>query len=211
MSPDDILPLFTTSDGTYRFARWRRPIAPVVFGVSDATLALVKGAIEAVARLADHAIAETDPEQGANLMIFFCRDWHDLLAVPDLGALVPGLPDLVIRLDAGGAGQYRHFRFEADGAIRACFAFVRVEGSLAEMAAEDLALMLAVQVILLWSDRGFRDRAPLVRAGGMAVLRPEVAALIRVAYDPLLPDVAGDASHALRLAARVTPILQRPH
>ncbi len=211
MSPDDILPLFTGTDGAYHFARWRRPIVPVVFGVGDETLALVKGAMEAVARLAGHAIAETDPEQGANLMIFFFRDWAELLAVPDLGGLVPGLPDLVFRLQAEGAGQYRHFRFEADGAIRACFAFVRVEGSLAEMAAEDLALMLAIQVILLWSDRAFRDRAPLVRAGGVAVLRPEIAALIRAAHDPLMPVAARDASHALRLAARMRQILPEAH
>lgn len=211
MSPDDILPLFTGSDGAYHFARWRRPIVPVIFGVSDATLALVKGAIEVVARLAGHAIAETDPEQGANLMIFFFRDWEELVAVPDLGMLVPGLADLVGRLAAEQAGQYWHFRLESDGAIRACFAFVRAEGPLAEMAAEDLALMLAVRGILLWSERGFQERAPLARAGGVAVLRPEFAALIRVGYDPLLPDVARDASHALRLAARMMPILQEPH
>lgn len=203
MNPDDILPLFAAPDGAYRFARWRRPIAPVVFGVSDETLALVKGAIEAVARLAGHDLAETDPEQGANLMIFFFRDWRELLAVPGLSHLVPGLSEMVERLEAEGAGQYRHFRFEADGAIRACFAFLRIDGPLAEMAAGDLALMLAVQVILLWSEAAFRDGAPLARAGRVAVLRPEMAALIRAAYDPTLPAVAQDASHALRLAARV--------
>jgi hypothetical protein len=211
MTFDEILPLFSGPDGAYHFARWRRPIAPVVFGVSDETLGVVRGAIAAVAGLAGHPLAETDPEQGANLMIFFFRDWAELLAVPDLGALVPGLPDLVGRLQAEGADQYRHFRFEADGAIRACFAFLRVDGPLAEMAAADLALMLAVQVMLLWSDRAFRDRAPLGRAGGVAVLRPEYAVLIRVAYDPRLPDVAHDASHALRLAARVLSMLQEPH
>jgi hypothetical protein len=35
------------------------------------------------------------------------------------------------------------------------------------------------------------------------VLRPEVAGLIRAAYDPVLPASAREASHALRLAARV--------
>lgn len=210
MTFDEILPLFSGPDGAYHFARWRRPIAPVVFGVSDETLGVVRGAITAVAGLAGHPLAETDPEQGANLMIFFFRDWAELMAVPDLGALVPGLPDLVGRLQAEGADQYRHFRFEADGAIRACFAFLRVDGSMAEMAAADLALMLAVQVILLWSDRAFRDRAPLGRVGGVAVLRPECAMLIRAAYDSRLPDVARDGSHALRLAARVMSMLQEP-
>jgi len=35
------------------------------------------------------------------------------------------------------------------------------------------------------------------------VLRPDIAALLRAAYDPILPDAAQDASHALRLAARI--------
>jgi hypothetical protein len=34
-------------------------------------------------------------------------------------------------------------------------------------------------------------------------LRPEIAAVIRAAYDPVLPPMAQDASHALRLAARI--------
>ena len=33
--------------------------------------------------------------------------------------------------------------------------------------------------------------------------RPEIAGVIRAAYDPVLPAVATDASHALRLAARL--------
>ena len=52
MTPDQIEALFTRSDGTYAFARWGRPIAPIVFGVQDETLSVVKGAWEAVATLA---------------------------------------------------------------------------------------------------------------------------------------------------------------
>jgi len=36
------------------------------------------------------------------------------------------------------------------------------------------------------------------------VLRPEIADLIRAGYDPVLPAVAADSSHALRLCARIT-------
>ena len=54
----DVAPLFTRSDGSYLCARWARPIAPVVFGVDDATLGIVKGAIEAVVALADHPTAD---------------------------------------------------------------------------------------------------------------------------------------------------------
>ncbi|MFO7756986.1 MAG: hypothetical protein R6V26_00680, partial [Roseovarius sp.] len=71
LSPDEIEALFTRSDGTFLCARWGRPIVPVVFGVDDHTLGIFKGAIEAVVTLAGHTMAETDPELGANLMVFF--------------------------------------------------------------------------------------------------------------------------------------------
>lgn len=203
MTPDQIAALFTRSAGGYVFARWARPIVPVVFGVDDATLATVKGAIEAVVTLAGHRMAETDPEQGANLMIFFLRDWAELVELPDLDRLVPGLAALIPRLEGEGASQYRHFRFEDDGAIRACIAFVHMGAELVDVPAAELALGLAAQVVLLWSDRAFRDRSPLAQAGGHVILRPDVAGLIRAAYDPVLPAAARDPAHALRLAARM--------
>ncbi len=203
VTEDEIAALFTRGSGDYLFARWARPIVPVVFGVSDATLAVVKGAIEAVVTLAGHRMAETDPEQGANLMIFFLRDWSELLEVPDLGRLVEGLELVSARLRKEGATQYRQFRFEQDGAIRACIAFVRVDAATADLPAETVALGLAAQVILLWSDHAFRDRSPLGRIDGGEILRPEIAGVIRAAYDPAMPEVAREASHALRLAARI--------
>lgn len=203
MTAEEVAALFTRADGGYAFARWLRPIVPVVFGVDDATLATVKGAIEAVVALAGHRMAETDPEQGANLMVFFFRQWRELLDLPDLDRLVEGLGPLVARLEAAGANQYRHFRFEEGGAIRACIAFVRMDESLAQLPAETIALSLAAQVILCWSDTAFRARSVLARAGEDIVLGPGVAAVIRAAYDPVLPDAARDASHALRLAARI--------
>lgn len=195
--------LFTRSTQEYLCARWGRPIVPVVFGVDDATLAIVKGAVEAVVLLAGHRMAETDPELGANLMIFFLRDWEELPRVPKLDHMIPDLVPLCARLAAAGANQYRIFRFDADGAIKAAFVFVRMDADLAEVAAETLALQQAVQVILLWSDTAFATQSPLARAGETVILRPEIGALIRVAYDPLLPAVARDPSHALRLAARL--------
>ncbi|MCC5986744.1 MAG: hypothetical protein JJT95_03615 [Pararhodobacter sp.] len=206
MTPETIAALFTRADGDYFFARWQRPIVPVVFGVEEQTLATVKGALEAVVALAGHRMAQTDPEQGANLMMFFIHDWDELLAVPDLDRLVPNLTPLVARLKGEGANQYRVFRFEADGAIRAAVVFVRLDAAMAELPATDLALLQAVQAILLWSDRGYAGMAPFLRGkDGAALLRPELAALIRAAYDPVLPDAASDASHALRLAARLGP------
>ena len=205
LTPEQVEALFTRSGGEYLFARWGRPIVPVIFGVDAPTLATVKGAIEAVVVLAGHQMAETDPELGANVMVFFFRDWQELLEVPNLDQMIDGLQDLVVRLDDAGANQYRVFRFDKDGAIRACFAFVRMDAALDEVPAETIALQQAVQLILLWSDQAFTETSPLAQAKGVTVLRPEIAAVIAAAYDRVLPAVAKDPSHALRLAARLGP------
>lgn len=195
--------LFTRADGAYVFARWGRPIVPVVFGVDDATLAVFKGAIEAVVTLASHQMAETDMELGANLMVFFCQDWDEMTEVPHLDKLVPDLAPLVGRLKQADANQYRIFRFDEAGAIRAAFVFLRMDDHLAAVPADTLALSQAVQTILLWSDTAFDEIPPLAMIGDKAMLRPEIADVIRAAYDPVMPAMARDASHALRIAARV--------
>ncbi|MFK7938598.1 MAG: hypothetical protein AB8B82_04415 [Roseovarius sp.] len=205
MTPDQIEALFTRSDGSYTCARWGRPIAPIVFGVDDATLQTVKGAIEAVVALADHKMAETDPELGANLMLFFFLDWDELTQVPDLDRLIPDLAPLVEKLKATDANQYRIFRFDKDGAIQASFVFLRMDRELSAVPAETLALSQIVQTIVLWSDMAFRDASPLgqVPETGTVILRPDIADVIRAVYDPVLPVMSQDASHALRLFARI--------
>ncbi|MCI5095127.1 MAG: hypothetical protein MRY77_02305 [Rhodobacteraceae bacterium] len=205
MTPEEIEALFTRADGSYAFARWGRPIAPIVFGVQDDTLATLKGAIEAVAVLAGHQMAETDPELGSNLMFFFFREWDELLQVPDLERLIPGLSDLVGRLQAAGANQYRAFRFDADHAIQAAFVFLRMDDQLSEMPAETLALSQAAQIMLLWGEGAFADRSPLavLPDTGATILRPEIAGVIAAVYDRMMPVAAQDASHALRLFARL--------
>ncbi|MEL7117262.1 MAG: hypothetical protein AAGP08_17050 [Pseudomonadota bacterium] len=205
MTADEIEALFTRSDGAYLFARWGRPIAPIVFGVEDQTLSVVKGACEAVCLLAGHNMAETDPELGSNLMVFFLRDWDELLGVPDLDRLIPELKGLVGRLIEAEANQYRIFRFDEAGAIKAAFVFVRMDDELNKVSAETLALSQIVQIILLWSDRAFTDRSALAVAGDRTILRPDVADVIRAAYDPVMPLAANNPSHALRLAARLGP------
>ncbi|WP_375261034.1 hypothetical protein [Palleronia sp.] len=204
MTPDEVARLFTRADGSYIFARWGRPIAPVVFGIEDQTLAVVKGALQAVTELARHPVVETDPELGVNLLFFFLREWDELRHVPDLGRLIPDLDALLPRLEEVDANQYRAFRFEGDGAIRAAFVFVRMSGEMAELPAETVALAQVVQTILLWSDTAFSDRSALAEApNGTVILRPEIGRLIGAAYDPVLPRAATDAAHAYRLAARI--------
>lgn len=203
-NPDDLTRLFMRQGDDYVFARWGRPIVPVVFGVDERTLEVVKGAIEAVVTLADHKMAETDPELGANLMVFFIRDWAELTETPNMDQIIPDLSGVVDRLQAAQATQYRAFRFDDDGAIQACFAFVRMDEAMMDLPAETIALSLMVQAILLWGDAAFADQSPLANLpDGTTILRPEVADIIRVAYDPVMPSAARDSSHALRLSARI--------
>jgi len=196
--------MFTRTDGSHVFARWGRPICPVVFGVQDETLVIMKSAIEAVCIAAGHSTDELDPELGSNLMMFFFSDWEELRAVPDLDQMIPQLDNVVDRLIAAQANQYRAFRFDAQGAIQACFVFLRVDDALQHLGADSLALSQAVQAMFLWSQGAFQSRSPLAALdNGTTVIRPEIAALLRAGYDPVMPARADDASHALRLAARI--------
>jgi hypothetical protein len=136
-------------------------------------------------------------------MVFFFRDWAEVPQVPNLDRLIPDLSALCDRLSGAGANQYRIFRFDETGAIKAAFVFIRMDADLTALPAETLALAQAVQTILLWSDLAFTDTSPLAKAGEAVILRPEIAGVIRAAYDRVMPVVARDPSHALRLAARI--------
>ena len=207
MTPQDIEAYFTQPDGRYAFARWGRPIAPIVFGVEDKSLSVIKGALQAVVQMAGHEMAETDPELGSNLMFFFFREWDELLDVPDLDKLIPEMGPLVDKLKSGGANQYRLFRFDDGGAIKAAFVFLRMDDELAEIPAEALALQQVVQTVLLWGSDAFRTQSPLgLTESGKTILRPDVAGIINAAYDNVMPSVADDKSHALRIWARMQPV-----
>nr|WP_136440223.1 hypothetical protein [Pacificoceanicola onchidii] len=204
MSPDQIEALFTRSNGAFTFARWGRPIVPIVFGVEDDTLSVLKGAFEALCALTGHKMAETDPELGANVMVFFFREWDELLGVPDLDRMVDGLDTLVKRLQAQQANQYRVFRFDEQGAIKASFVFLRMDDALMQVPATTLCLGQVAQTMVLWSDTAFSDASPLGQvADGPVILRPDISALLRASYDPTLPATSQDPSLAYRLFARM--------
>ncbi|EAQ02827.1 hypothetical protein OB2597_15635 [Pseudooceanicola batsensis HTCC2597] len=202
--PEDIENLFTRPDGSFQFARWNRPIVPVVFGVEDTSLPPLKGAIETVVAMAGHATAETDPELGTNLMVFFLRDWQELADLEGLDQMIPDLGALVPRLMGAEAGQYRHIRFDDEGAIRAVFAFIRMRGDQARRPAEEIGLDLAVKSMLDWGPEAFAAQPTLLRGeDGVGRLHPMPASVIRAAYDPVLPASAQDRGHALRIYARL--------
>ncbi|SLN32791.1 hypothetical protein AQS8620_01100 [Aquimixticola soesokkakensis] len=204
LTPEDIEGFFTRANGDYVFARWNRPIAPVVFGVEEDTLQVVKGAIENCVVIAGHEMAETDPELGVNLMVFFLSDWNELLEVPKLGELIPDLDSRVAQLLARDAHQYRAFRFDEAGGIKACFTFVRMGGAMDTVPADVIALTQAVQAMLLWSDTAFTQDSPLGATPDGPIVRADVANVLRAAYDRVLPVAARDPSHALRVFARAT-------
>lgn len=210
MNSEQIEQCFQTVDGDYAFARWNRPIAPVVFGVMKEALPVLKGAVEAVAQLSGVDVVETDPELGSNLMMFFVKEWSELEDTPDLDRLVPDLADLLPRLKEVDAAHYRFFRFDEEGGIKAAFIFLRMTGEMAKLPAETIALTNAVQIILTWGPKAFDGVSPLGihPERELVVLKPDVANLIRAAYDPTMPVAARDASHALRLAARVDQLGQ---
>lgn len=189
MTPEEITALFTRKDGAYLCARWGRPVAPVIFGLADESLNIFREVIRAGFAHAGHPVTDTDPELGSNLMMFFVRDWSELDHVPDLDRLT-GTDDLPERLQSRNADQYRLFRFDADGGIRACLHFLRMSGPLSNAHPAELAEALTMRSTLSFSA----DIAPSA----------ELAALIRAAYDPTMPVAASDPSHALRLFARLT-------
>ena len=201
---DDIKEFFTRQDGQFAFARWGRPIAPIAFGIEDKSLTVLRSTIEAVIRLAGLEMSETDPELGSNMMFFFLRDWRELREVPNMDRLVPDLAPLTRKLQAKGANQYRLFRFDEAGGIKACFVFLRMDDHLSAVSAETLFLSQIVQSILLWSDQAFQSQSPLaVGEDGRIILRTEIAKLIRAAYSASLPAHSNDPSFALRLFARI--------
>lgn len=188
LTADAIAALFTAADGSFLCARWGRPVAPVVFGLDDATLSVFRAALIAPFAHAGQPLTDTDPETGANLMIFAVRDWAELDGIPGLDRLT-GIPGLPGRLSRENADRYRLLRFDGAGAIRACLTFLRLGGALAQAHPAQLAESVAVNALLSWAR-------PVTPSASLA-------ALIRAAHDPLLPVCARDPSHALRLAARL--------
>lgn len=208
LTASDITRLFGGEN--YKFARWGRPIAPVVFGVTDETLKGLKSAFATVLGIANRKMVETDPELGSNLILFFVSEWHEVLGIPDLDRLVTGMSDKVADLTASGANQYRAFTFDKDGAIRFCAVFVRMGESQQAASVQTIGTQQMVQSILLWADGAFTAESPvaIIERNDLCIVKPAYAALIRAAYDPNMPVATNEPAHALRLAARTGTLIE---
>lgn len=205
LSVEAAMQLFTRKNGDYNFARWGRPIAPVVFGVDDITLTHLKDAIAQTVAVTGGTLAETDPELGANFMWFFCSEWAEVGNVPDLEKLVPNLVDLVTTLQSKNVNEHRMFIFDADGAIKMCLLFIRMKGAVADMSVQALATGETLQSLLTWSEDAFEIQSPIatIKENGICIVKPSFACLVRAAYDATMPPSASDTSHAMRLHPRM--------
>ena len=209
LTAEKIETLFTHPDGVFRFARWNRPIAPIVFGVDDVTLGHLKSAIVTTVGVTGMNIVETDPELGANFMWFFCQDWDEILAVPDLEGLIPDLKNIIARLQNTTTKTFRIFNFDTDGSIKLCVQLIKVADETAEMSIQTLATGETYQCLALFSPHAFLEESPIavIAENGLCIPKPEYAALIRAAYDPVLPVAVKEPTHSLRLAARANKLL----
>lgn len=206
---DDPAPAFTTQD-RYYFARWARPIAPIVFGVDDDTLTLLKSAIGQTIAITGSKMAETDPELGANFMWFFCRDWEELRAIPKLDKLFPDFEGLLAGLQQGTGNRHRSFAFDDTGGIRMVIVLLKLDATLADVPVQTLGVTETFSALLTWSADAFASESPtaVIQSNNVCIVKPEWAALTRAAYSGELPNAANDASHALRVAARARLLIE---
>ncbi|MEL6265111.1 MAG: hypothetical protein AAFR52_05605 [Pseudomonadota bacterium] len=202
--------LFTRADGSYRFARWGRPLVPALFGGLRNDERMLQEATASVGALGGLSVAPEDPDLGANFLVFTCKEWSELRRVPGMERLVPDIHKLTTVLEASGANQYRIFGFEPDtagrpGAIRVCVTLLRMDDVLSGMGWRVLAPMQVVHAMVLWSDTAFIDESPVdaVEGTGRALVKPWVQTVIRTAYDPGLPDHADNPAHAGDLVAMI--------
>ena len=201
--------LFTSPNQRYHFARWGRPIAPVVFGIGDETLPHLKDAIAMTVGISGGMLAETDPELGANFMWFFCRDWDEMLVIPDFEKLIPNFENLITGLQEQNATRYRSFGFDKDGAIQLCVVLIRVDSATERLSLQTLGTSETFQSLLTFGENAFDMHSPIatIKANNLCIVKPEYAAVVRAAYDPALPAASNDPAHALRVSARAMKLL----
>lgn len=209
--PGRIAALFTGADGAFRFARWGRPLAPVIDGTNDEGIRIFEQGLRSFSGLTGLETIDLDPELGANFLVFFVADWSELTAVPRLEKLIPSIGKLVATLTEEGANQYRVFGFDDQGAIRVCITLLRYDDALKQVSAQTLAVSQSLMGLLLWSPRAFAGESPVMLAAetGLCMVKPWHAALIRAAYDPTIPVASVEPALALRLAARLTILAKR--
>lgn len=204
--------LFTRSEAStseiggerFQFARWTRPLAPAVFGVSEESVSVIVEGVAEAAEMVGLGCVDEDPDLGANLLFFFCDAWPDLKKTPNLPRLIPDLDRLLTLLAAAGANQYRIFTFGPDGGLRLCVVLLRYDAEMAQFSPASLALGQATQALLLWSDEAFANDSPVtVRRGGKAMIKSRYARLLKAAYQGDAPAYSTDPALAEALVDKM--------
>lgn len=206
---DRIRALFTRSAAgdaaeAFRFARWDGPVAPRLFGVEGEGAEGILAGIGAAAKRAGVELVDEVPDFGANLLMFFCDEWRDLLKTPGIERLVPDIAKLVAMLGATGANQYHIYSFAPEGAVQLVVALIRYDEEMARLSARAIGLSQATHSLLLWSDTAFTGEGPLaVNRRGEPRLKPWFGDLLAAAYDPATPAASEDPALAEALAMGV--------
>ena len=202
--------LFTQSNGVFHFARWGRPIAPVIFGVDDATLGAVKTVMTQVLAITGQVMVETDPEMGANFIWIFCADWAEVQNLPDIDKLLPHWAQTQIKLREQKSNSYRYIAYDGDGAIRFCALVIKIAGAYGQQPLPVIATTQILQSLCSFAPNKFAQDSPIaLDHNGVCSIKPPYRAVLQAAYDPVLPAASADATLALRLKARVDIILAR--
>jgi len=210
LTEDEIKDLFTQADGSYQFARWGRPIAPVVFGVNDDILVGLKAAIGATLGITGQNMAELDPELGTNFMWIFCREWDEVLDLPDIEKLIPGIHDKIKEIKKTNSSSYRYLTFDKDGAIMFAVVLIRPVGDYAKQPVSVIGAAETLLTVATFGTKAFKKESPIamIKENNMVVVKPKYAAVIRAAYDETMPARSNDEAHALRVKARADLLIK---
>ncbi|MCX7644165.1 MAG: hypothetical protein N2Z62_02570 [Rhodobacteraceae bacterium] len=201
MTPAEVAAFFTHGDGSYRFARWVRPIVPFVVGGGEGFAACIRHGLAEVAAISGHPAEPEGAPVDLTWAVLGVERWRDLPALPGAEAAIPGLAALATRLEAQDATQFRSFRRAAAGGIAGVTTVLRLPRLLERFPAEVVGVRQAVLAHLTWSVPKLTSWNMMDEAHR---LRPEMVALLRAAYAPGLPAAADDAGHAACLAAAMS-------
>ncbi|MEM7242723.1 MAG: hypothetical protein AAF429_11110 [Pseudomonadota bacterium] len=210
LSESEITDLFTQADGSYQFARWGRPIAPVVFGVNDDILKGLRAAIESTVGITGQKLAEVDPELGTNFIWIFVREWDELMTLPDIGKLIPDLDKKLVEIKKSNSNSYRYLTFDPDGAIMFACVIIRPVGDYAKQSVSVIGAAETVLTLATFGANAFKEESPLAMLpeNKVVIVKPKYAAVIRAAYDETMPVRSDDAAHAMRIKARADILIK---
>jgi hypothetical protein len=208
--PDDISTYFSRKDGSFQFRRWGVPIVPHVFGPAAPDMDLFYQAFESFSGLTGHPVVRAPDGAGMNLTLFFLNEARDLMKMPGSEGLLGMLALIAKDLMTGKQSLKRNFTTDPKtGAITQMSMIVRMSGRFKDDTPEILARRMAALTQLAWSMARGPNVPPLTVLDAPYGVLPRVADILRVAYDPSLPDASSDPSICIQIdkliRAQVSP------